>query len=203
MSADTSPQLLARRGGFSGPPWWAFCDRRSPRPPYSRLETDLSIHMTMSETTFLTPEAHAKLQAELEELRTEGRAHIEARIQEAREHGDIRENADYDAAKNDQGLMEARIRQIENLLAHAVVSEVADTGEVVVGSLVSVLDTDGDETEYFVAPPENRQPGYLLASPSGPLGRALLGARPGDEVSYEAPGGTFTVTVRSIRPFRG
>jgi len=157
----------------------------------------------MTEPTFLTPEAFAKLQAELVELTTDGRAHIEARIQEAREHGDIRENADYDAAKNDQGLMEARIRQIEHLLANSVVREVADTDEVVVGSLVTVVDSDGDELEYFVAPPENKQPDVLLASPSGPLGRALIGAREGEEVTYEAPGGSFTVTVRSIRPFRG
>lgn len=157
----------------------------------------------MIEPTFLTPEAHAKLQAELTELTTEGRARIEARIQEAREHGDIRENADYDAAKNDQGLMEARIRQIESLLAGAVVEEVAESDEVVVGSVVTVVDSDGDELEYFVAPPENKQPDVLLASPSGPLGRALMGAKAGDEVTYEAPGGQFTVTVRSIRPFRG
>ncbi len=157
----------------------------------------------MTEPTFLTPEAHAKLQAELTELTTEGRARIEARIQEAREHGDIRENADYDAAKNDQGLMEARIRQIESLLAGAVVQEVAESDEVVVGSVVTVVDSDGDELEYFVAPPENKQPDVLLASPSGPLGRALMGAKAGDEVTYEAPGGKFTVTVRSIRPFRG
>lgn len=157
----------------------------------------------MTEPTFLTPEAHAKLQAELTELTTEGRARIEARIQEAREHGDIRENADYDAAKNDQGLMEARIRQIESLLAGAVVEEVAESDEVVVGSVVTVVDSDGDELEYFVAPPENKQPDVLLASPSGPLGRALMGAKAGDEVTYEAPGGQFTVTVRSIRPFRG
>lgn len=157
----------------------------------------------MTEPTFLTPEAYEKLQAELTELRTEGRARIEARIQEAREHGDLRENADYDAAKNDQGLMEARIRQIESLLAGAVVKEVAESDEVVVGSVVTVVDSDGDEVEYFVAPPENKQPDFLLASPSGPLGRALMGAKAGDEVTYEAPGGTFTVTVRSIRPFRG
>ncbi len=157
---------------------------------------------TMTEATFLTSEAHAKLQAELTELTTDGRAHIEARIQEAREHGDIRENADYDAAKNDQGLMEARIRQIEHLLAHAVVREVTETDEVVVGSLVTVVDSDGDELEYFVAPPENKLPDVLLASPSGPLGRALIGARAGEEVTYTAPGGSFTVTVRSIRPFR-
>lgn len=155
----------------------------------------------MAEQTFLTPEAQAKLAAELEQLTTTGRAEIEARIQEAREMGDLRENADYDTAKNDQGLMEARIRQIEHVLHTAEVREVEDTGAVVVGSLVTVVDGDGDEMEYFVAPPENKLPGVLLASPSGPLGQALLGAREGDTVEYAAPAGTFTVQVRRIRPF--
>ena len=152
-------------------------------------------------TTFLTPDAHDKLRRELERLVTDGRAEIEVRIQLAREHGDLRENADYDAAKNDQGLMEARIRQIEHVLHTAEVRKVEDTGAVVVGSLVTVVDGDGDEMEYFVAPPENKLPGVLLASPSGPLGQALLGAREGDTVEYAAPAGTFTVQVRRIRPF--
>jgi transcription elongation factor GreA len=155
------------------------------------------------EATFLTPEAHQKLQEELEYLTTSGRAEIEQRIQTAREHGDLRENADYDAAKNDQGLMEARIRQVEALLDKAEVREVEDTGRVVIGSVVTVVDAEGDENDFFVAAPENKQPGMLLASPSGPMGQALLGARAGDEVTYEAPGGSFTVTVKDIKPFRG
>ncbi len=152
--------------------------------------------------TFLTPEAHAKLAAEHEQLVTEGRAHIEERIQTAREHGDLRENADYDAAKNDQGLMEARIRQLDHILATAAVGEAPVSDKVIIGSMVTVVDHDGDEMEYFVAPPENKMPGVLLASPSGPLGKALLGAGPGDDVTYQAPGGKFTVTVKSVQPFR-
>jgi transcription elongation factor GreA len=157
----------------------------------------------MSDTTFLTPEAFDKLKAELEQLTTEGRANIEKRIQEAREHGDLRENADYDAAKNDQGLMEARIRQLESLLHTAEVKTVEVKDKVVIGSLVTVVDSDGDELEYFVAPPENKIAGVLLASPSGPLGKALLGARAGDDVSYQAPGGKFTVKVTGVRPYTG
>jgi transcription elongation factor GreA len=155
------------------------------------------------EGVWLTPEAHEKLTAELEHLRTEGRAGMEIRLAEARSHGDIRENADYDAAKNDQGIMEARIRQLERLLATARVQEAGETDQVVIGSVVTVVEGDGEETEYFVATPENRAPGYLLASPAGPLGKALLGARPGDSVTYAAPGGSFTVTIKAVRPFRG
>lgn len=155
------------------------------------------------DTTFLTPEAHQKLQEELEHLVTAGRAEIEERIQTAREHGDLRENADYDAAKNDQGLMEARIRQLQTLLDKAEVKEVKASDTVVVGSVVTLLDADGDTNDFFVASPENKEPGLLLASPDGPLGKALLGKKAGDEVTYKAPGGSFTVTVKDVKPFRG
>lgn len=154
------------------------------------------------ETTFLTPAAYARMREELEQLKTQGRRGIEERIAEARTHGDIRENADYDAAKNDQGLLEARIRKLEHLLTTAEVREVEDSDQVVVGSVVTVVDPDGDELEYFVAPQENKVAGLLLASPTSPLGSALLGASVGDEVSYQAPGGTFSVTVKSVRPYQ-
>jgi transcription elongation factor GreA len=153
--------------------------------------------------TFLTPAAFEKMQAELEQLKTDGRKEIEERIAEARSHGDLRENADYDAAKHDQGLMEARIRKLEHLLHTGVVKDVEDTGRVEIGSVVTVVDADGDELEYFVASQENKVPGLLLASPTSPLGAALLGAAIGDEVSYEAPAGTFSVSVVAVRPYEG
>ncbi len=153
------------------------------------------------ESTWLTPDAHQKLTEELERLKTEGRTEIEARIAEARSHGDLRENADYDAAKNDQGMLEARIRQIQALLDRAEVRQASDDGTVQIGSVVTV-DDDGEEISYFVATPENKVPGMALASPDGPLGSALLGARVGDEVTYSAPGGTFSVKVTAIEPYR-
>lgn len=153
--------------------------------------------------TFLTPAALEKIQMELEHLKTQGRAEIEDRIAEARSHGDLRENADYDAAKNDQGLMEARIRKLEHVINTAEVREVADTGKVEVGSVVTVLDSDGDEMEYFVAPQENKVAGLFLASPSSPLGAALIGRAVGDEVRYEAPAGTMTVQIKAVRPYEG
>ena len=155
------------------------------------------------QTTFLTPAALAKLRDELEHLTTEGRREIEERIAEARSHGDLRENADYDAAKNDQGLMEARIRKLKHLIDTAEVREVEDTGKVEIGTVATVVDDDGDVMEYFVAPQENKVSGMLMASPTSPLGAALLGAAVGEEVSYQAPAGTFTVTVKSVRPYDG
>ncbi len=155
------------------------------------------------EPTFLTPAARQKIEEELEQLRTEGRRAIEERIAEARSHGDLRENADYDTAKNDQGLMEARIRKLEYLLNTAEILEVVDSGKVEVGSVVTVVDHDGDEFECFVAPQENKVAGLLLASPTSPMGQALLGGSVGDRVSYQAPAGEFTLLIKAVRPFQG
>jgi transcription elongation factor GreA len=153
--------------------------------------------------TWLSPAAARKLQEEYDHLTTVGRAEMAERIAEARSHGDIRENADYDAAKNEQGLMEARIRKIRHLLNTAEVREVDATDTVAVGSIVTVRDEAGDETEFFVAPQENKVAGLLLASPSSPLGAALMGASVGQSVAYDAPGGTFSYEVLAIRPYEG
>ena len=169
------------------------------RPSWMR---NLPVRMT-DKTTFLTPAALKKLQEELEQLKTTGREEVEDRIAEARSHGDLRENADYDAAKNAQGLMESRIRKLEHLLHTSEVRKVEDTGKVEVGSVVTVVDSDGDEMEYFVAPQENKVAGLFLASPVSPLGSALLGAGVGDKVSYEAPVGTMVVEVKAVRPYEG
>jgi transcription elongation factor GreA len=156
-----------------------------------------------AEPTWLSPAAAQKLQEEYDHLTTVGRLQAAERIAEARSHGDIRENADYDAAKNEQGLMEARIRRIRHILDTAEVREIEAGDEVVVGTIVTVADESGDELDFFLAPPENRVAGLVLASPTSPLGTALLGARIGDRVGYEAPGGTFTYQVLAIRPFEG
>ena len=97
--------------------------------------------------TLLTAAALAKLKDELEHLTTTGRDEIEERIAEARSHGDLRENADYDAAKNEQGLMEARIRKLEHLIHTAQLVEVTSFEEVEVGCLVTVADSDGEISE--------------------------------------------------------
>jgi transcription elongation factor GreA len=156
----------------------------------------------MTDTTWLTPAAHEKLIAELEELKTEGRRQIETRLAEARSHGDLRENGDYDAAKNDQGLMEARIRQLQALVDSAEVREAADDGVVGIGSIVKVVDEDGDEMEYFVANRANKVPGYILTSPESPLGKELLNKKVGERVRYEVNDRWFTVEIRGVRPFR-
>ena len=159
--------------------------------------------MDKEETTWLTPATHERLKAEYAELTGPGRIEIEERIAEARSHGDLRENADYDAAKNAQGMMEARIRQIRYLLENAEVRQAADSGVVEVGSIVTAVDDDGDEMEFFLATPENKVRGYILASPSSPMGLALLGATVGEDVTYQAPGGSFSLKILDIKPYQG
>ncbi|MBT8211900.1 MAG: transcription elongation factor GreA [Acidimicrobiia bacterium] len=156
-----------------------------------------------SDKTFLTASARTKLEEELAHLTTEGREVIQDRIAEARAHGDLRENAEYDTAKNDQGLMEARIRQLKHILENSEVRQVEDSGKISVGTVATVVDGDGDELEFFVAPSENKVAGTLLASPDSPLGAALIGAAPGDTVTYEAPGGTFSYKVKAVRVYEG
>jgi len=157
--------------------------------------------MTDIEGTLLTPAALQKLADELDHLTTTGRDEVVARIAEARDHGDLKENSEYDTAKNDQGLMEARIRQLKHIIDNAQILEVEDSDVVTIGSIATVIDDDGDQMDFFIAASENKVPGLLLASPDSPLGSALLGAKAGDDVDYEAPGGTFTYHVVSIRPY--
>jgi transcription elongation factor GreA len=138
--------------------------------------------------TYLTPEAYDRLSAELDELKTTGRERVSQAIGVAREHGDIRENADYDAAKNEQGMMEARIRQLEQILRSAVVGAPRDTGKAGPGMVVK-LEIAGDEELYFLGSREEAIDGMDVLSLQSPLGQAVLGRRPGEQFSYTTPTG--------------
>ena len=139
--------------------------------------------------TYLTPEAYERLSSELNELKTEGRERVSQAIGIAREHGDIRENADYDAAKNEQGMMEARIRQLETLLRSAVVGEVAGTSGVAGPGTVVVLDIAGDEETYFLGSREEAIDGMEVLSAQSALGQAVSGRKAGEKFSYVTPTG--------------
>lgn len=148
----------------------------------------------------LTPQAYARLKEEVERLKTEGRTNMAERLLHARELGDIRENAEYDSAKNEQGLMEARIRELERLLKDpdimegAIQTDAASPGVLVI--LRPLDEDDPDEEMYLLAASkEERSLGARTVSVTSPLGKALLGTKPGDRVSYDAPGGTFSYQV--------
>jgi transcription elongation factor GreA len=153
----------------------------------------------------LTLDAYGRLKAELDELRSGGRAHIAERLRLAREHGDIRENAEYDAAKNEQGLMESRIRHLERMLRDPdIVEAPTDSGVVTAGMLVTLRPLEDpepeDETYLLAESAEERAPGVRTITTTSPLGSAVLGARRDQEVAYEAPGGTFRYLVVGLEP---
>ena len=139
--------------------------------------------------TYLTPEAYERLSSELNELKTQGRERVSQAIGMAREHGDIRENADYDAAKNEQGMMEARIRQLETLLSTAVVGEVAGTSGVAGPGTVVVMEIAGEEETYFLGSREEAIDGMDVLSVQSALGQAVSGRKAGEKFSYVTPTG--------------
>lgn len=146
----------------------------------------------MASTNQLSRQAYDRLSAELEDLTTRGRVEIARAIETARELGDLSENGDYHAAKDQQGKMEARIRQLQALLEDVEIVDQASSDVVGTGSTVSIR-FEGDDTEerYLVGSIEERQGDLEVVSPASPMGKALLGASAGDTVEYQAPNGTM------------
>ncbi len=140
----------------------------------------------------MTAEGLQRLRDEHAQLTGPGRRAIEQRIKAARELGDLRENAEYDTAKNDQGLMEARIRQIEEVLRRAEVMEAPGGGAtglfVALGTTVTV-DLDGEEETYTIVSPVEAKPREGRISNESPVGRALLGHRVGEQFEIAMPTG--------------
>ncbi len=151
----------------------------------------------------LTIDAYQRLKQELEQLRSDGRTQIAARLKVAREHGDIRENAEYDAAKNEQGLMESRIRKLERMLRDPDIVEAPTAAEVVgAGMLVTLraLEDEEEETYLLAESAEERAAGVRTITTTSPLGAAVMGKRLQDEIAYQAPGGTFRYRVVGLEP---
>jgi transcription elongation factor GreA len=140
------------------------------------------------DVVYLTQEAHDRLADELQMLKTDERERISLAIGVAREHGDIRENADYDAAKNEQGMIEARIRQLEAILRSAVVGEMQHDGTAGPGTVIK-LEIAGDEETYFLGSREEAIDGMDVLSTQSPLGRAVSGRGPGESFAYTTPTG--------------
>jgi transcription elongation factor GreA len=153
----------------------------------------------MADQHELSPAAHHRLKTELDELRGEGRIDIARKIEAARALGDLSENGDYHAAKDQQGKMEARIRQLEGILRDAVLVQEAVEGLVGVGSVVEIRFQGDDDTEhYLVGHIEERHDKYEVVSPGSPLGESLVGKAPGDKAQYTVGGKTITVEIVSV-----
>ena len=154
----------------------------------------------MADVQQFSQEAHDRLVAELEDLTTRGRIDLARKIEVARELGDLSENGDYHAAKEEKGKMEGRIRHLESLLEKAEIVEQVKTSDVVApGTVVAVVYDGDDEPErMLVGSIEEQRDDVGVVSPGSPLGEALLGATVGDTVSFEAPSGSLSVRIVAI-----
>ncbi len=153
----------------------------------------------MAETQHLTQATYDRLKAEYDDLTTRGRIDIARKIEAARELGDLSENGDYHAAKEEQGKMEGRILHLAKMLENAEIVEGGGGDTVGTGSVVELRYEGDDFTErYLVGSIEERQDGIEILSPGSPLGEALMGAAPGQKVSFESPGGPLAVEVVSV-----
>lgn len=151
----------------------------------------------------LTVKGAAKLREELSQLKTEERPRIIEAIAAAREHGDLKENAEYHAAREQQGLVEARIRDIEFTLSHAQVIDVTTVhadGKVVFGSTVDLLDSDSEaEITYQIVGDQESDIKHGLISISSPIARSLIGKEAGEVATVQAPGGDKEYEILEVR----
>ncbi|MCY4664692.1 MAG: transcription elongation factor GreA [Acidimicrobiaceae bacterium] len=157
----------------------------------------------MPDAHHLSQAAHDRLSAELQDLTTRGRIEIADKIEAARKLGDLSENGDYHAAKEEQAKREGRIIHLTRILANAEIIDGHNGADghagVILGSVVTVLYDGDDEPERFlVGVIEERQDDVVVVSPGSPMGEALLGMSEGDSVEFDSPAGRQRVTVVEV-----
>lgn len=153
----------------------------------------------MSQNLILTESGIQKLKEELETLTKVRRKEVAQKIKEAKEQGDLSENAEYSAAKEEQGLIEARIAELEHTIKTAEVVENgrATKGKVSLGSVVTVV-TDAGKIKYEIVGTNEADPLNKKISNESPLGQAIMGKKPGDEAAYTTPGGSIKVVIEKV-----
>lgn len=147
---------------------------------------------------YLTSEGFLKLEEELDELKKVKRPEIIKALKEARAQGDLSENAEYHSARESQGKLEARIKEIEYNLEHAVIIENNNDGKVKIGSLVTVMYDDGEEEEYSIVGTNEADPFSNKISNESPIAVAIMGKKVGEEASVESPNGSFDVKIVKV-----
>ena len=154
----------------------------------------------MAEEVILTKEGKEELEKRLDYLRVTKRAEITERIKTAREFGDLSENAEYDAAKNEQAMIEGEILEIEEKLKHAVlIKDGAKKGLVSLGSKVDFVDDEtGELNTYEIVGTTEADVEAGRISNESPIGNALLGRKAGDQVSVTVPAGVISITVKKV-----
>ncbi len=151
------------------------------------------------EEILLTAEGYAELEEKLNDLRVNKRAENVQAIKEARSHGDLSENSEYDAARDEQAKIEARIQELEFKLEHATIIDNKDKSTVNVGSEVTVIyEDDNEEDTYYIVGSLESDPFENKISNESPIGAALIGKKKGDVVSVEGPNGSYNVRIKEI-----
>jgi transcription elongation factor GreA len=150
-------------------------------------------------SSYLTREGFERLQQELEYLRSEKRIEVADRLRNALEDGELIENAELEAAKNEQSFVEGRIKELEMLLSNAhLIDETAKSDRIQVGSRVKVQEEGLEPEEYTIVGAAEADPRLGRISNESPLGKALLNQKAGDKVKVEAPGGEFEIEILSV-----
>ncbi len=154
----------------------------------------------MSEVHYLTAEGYQRMQQELEYLKTTVRQQLAQRLRAAIQQGDLSENADYIAAKEEQGFVEGRIQELEQVLRNAIIIDHTEkkANEVSIGHVVTVQEENFPPETYHLVGPKEADPLNGRISHESPIGKALLGKKVGDEVVAETPGGTIRLKILRI-----
>ena len=153
----------------------------------------------MSKSVYLTKEGAEKLQAELEQLKGPGREDISKRLRIAIQQGDLSENADYIATKEEQGFLEGRIQELEQILRHVIIIEEGGGRETVeIGAHVTIQEGDFPEETYYLVGPNEANPTEGRISHESPIGQALLGKRAGETARAATPNGTLEFKILKI-----
>ena len=149
--------------------------------------------------SYLTRQGYEKLKEDLEHLRTVKRQEVAVRLHEAMEGGELLEDAEYEAAKNEQAFVEGRIQELEILLANArIIEEHGKMDVIQVAAKVTIQEGDYDPEEYTIVGPAEANPREGRISNESPIGRALMNHRAGDVVTVDAPDGSFIVRILKV-----
>ena len=155
--------------------------------------------MANAEKIMVTAEGYLDLENELNELKNVRRPQIIQAIKEARALGDLSENADYDAARDEQAQVESRIKELEYKLEHSEIIENKKKNHVALGSTVVIKYEDGEEDEYMIVGSLEADPFNNRISNESPIGIAVMGKKQGDVVSVTSPNGSYEVTIKEIK----
>ena len=150
------------------------------------------------QVVYLTPEGKAELESKLEFLRTTRRREVAERIRGAKDDGDISESGEYEDAKNEQAMVEGRIRTVEHMLLNAQIIEETKSDVVVLGAHVKLRDGDGENYEWTIVGSAEANPRQSKISNESPVGKALMGKKKGDKVRVETPGGVEEFSILKV-----